>query len=95
MASFMYILTSAFFSTLKKEPLCFLSSFASVVSAWCNSGIWAGREVLKKCQDEQQNANLLLQHCKNYIDDYDSESHADNWPYLQFVERNYNCHGSS
>merc|ERR1719269_320610 len=37
--------------------------------------------VLKKCQDEQQNANLLLQHCKNYIDDYDSESHA------------YNCHG--
>jgi len=49
--------------------------------------------VLKKCQDEQQNANLLLQHCKDYINDYDSEAHADNWPYLQFVERNYNCHG--
>ena len=46
-----------------------------------------------RCQDEQQNANLLLQHCKDYINDYDSEAHADNWPYLQFVERNYNCHG--
>jgi hypothetical protein len=49
--------------------------------------------VLKNCQDEQKNENLLLQHCRDYIDGYDSESHAENWPYLQFVERNYNCHG--
>jgi hypothetical protein len=49
--------------------------------------------VLKKCQEEQKNDNLLLQHCRDYINEYDSESHADNWPYLQFVERNYNCHG--
>jgi hypothetical protein len=49
--------------------------------------------VLSKCQEEQKNDNLLLQHCKNYIDEYDSETHAEYWPYLQFVERNYNCHG--
>jgi hypothetical protein len=49
--------------------------------------------VLKKCQEEQKNDDLLLQHCKDYVNGYDSESHAENWPYLMFVERNYNCHG--